>query len=73
MSGYELLDRVTRLAKMNGWSITTRKGATSHLVVYLTSDRGERSATIPMHKGKDLSRPVRCNVLKQLAIGEWEL
>ncbi len=73
MSGYELLDRITRLAKLNGWSIATRKGATSHLNVYLTTDKGEMRAVIPMHRGKDLGFKTRKQILKNLSIGEWEL
>ncbi len=73
MSGYELLDRITRLAKLNGWSIATRRGSGSHLTVYLAHDKGERMATIPMHRGKDLQRGTAKQILKRLAIGEWEL
>ena len=67
----KLLKPILDYAKSQGWSISTRQGSTTHLVVTIFDQNGrKRTSVISVHKGKDLST-YRCNaILKQLGISK---
>ena len=70
MNAYQLLKQIKAICKENGWQLETRKGATSHQILYLTSDRGRFTAVLPMNR-KPMGTGMKTQVIRNLNLKDY--